>query len=180
MGKVLKRSFYANPTLDVARGLIGCVLCRRINGQIFRGKIVETEAYVQEDPACHAFRGKTKRNEVMFGKPGFAYVYFTYGMHYCINAVTEKEGRGCAVLIRALEPLEGNLTSTNGPARLCKSLGITKELNGVDLTSSKSPVWIEEGVKTDEIVTTVRIGIKQAADYPWRFYLKESRWVSKK
>ena len=180
MGKVLKRSFYANPTLDVARGLIGCILCRRISGQIFRGKIVETEAYVQEDPACHAFRGKTARNEVMFGKPGFLYVYFTYGMHFCANAVTEKEGRGCAVLIRALEPLEGNLTSTNGPARLCKSLGITKELNGVDLTSSKSPVWIEEGVKTDEIVTTVRIGIKQAADYPWRFYLKESRWVSKK
>ena len=177
---VLKRKFYSQNTIDVARNLLGCVLCRRIEDKIYRGKIVETEAYIQEDPACHAFRGKTSRNEVMFGNPGFLYVYFTYGMHFCANAVTEKGGRGCAVLIRALEPLSEDFDNTNGPARLCKSLNITKDLNGVDLTSSKSPIWIEEGIKPDEIVTTVRVGIKQAADYPWRFYIKDNRWVSKK
>ena len=114
----------------------------------------------------------------MYRKGGVAYVYFIYGMHYCVNVVTEKQGRGCAVLIRAVEPLNYE-AKTNGPARLCKALNITKELNGADLTSKTSPLWIEKSEKNDfEIVTSKRIGIKQNAEYPWRFYIKNNGWVS--
>ncbi len=174
----LKRSFFKKNTLTVARNLLGCVLCRKIGNTVFRGIIVETEAYTQDEPSCHAFKGLTPRCEVMFREGGHLYVYFTYGMHHCMNVVTEKEGRGCAVLIRALEPL--GFEGTNGPARLCKALNITKELNGIDLTSEDSPVWIERGKKPAEIVETTRIGIKLAADYPWRFYIKDNAWVSRK
>lgn len=176
---LLSGKFYLQDTVTVARELLGKVLCRRINGEILRGVICETEAYTQEDPSCHAFRGVTDRCEVMFREGGFCYVYFIYGMHYCMNVVTEKEGRGCAVLIRALEPLDG-LTGTNGPSRLCKVLGITKELNGVDLRTKESPLWIEKGEAPAETVTARRIGISSAVEYPWRFYIKDSKWVSKK
>lgn len=175
---ILKRSFYLKNTLAVAKNLLGSVLCRRIGDKVYKGIIVETEAYTQDEPACHAFKGITPRCEVMFKEGGFAYVYFTYGMHYCVNVVTEKEGKGCAVLIRALEPI--GFDGTNGPAKLCKVLNITRELNGVDLTSEDSPMWIERGKKPAEIVETTRIGIKLAADYPWRFYIKDNKWVSKK
>lgn len=175
---ILKRSFYLKNTLAVAKNLLGLVLCRRIGDKVYKGIIVETEAYTQDEPACHAFKGITPRCEVMFKEGGFAYVYFTYGMHYCVNVVTEKEGKGCAVLIRALEPI--GFDGTNGPAKLCKVLNITRELNGVDLTSEDSPMWIERGKKPAEIVETTRIGIKLAADYPWRFYIKNNKWVSKK
>ena len=176
---LLGKKFYSQDTVTVARELLGKVLCRRINNKILRGIICETEAYTQDEPACHAFKGKTNRCDVMFREGGFCYVYFIYGMHYCMNVVTEKEGRGCAVLVRALEPLDG-LTGTNGPSRLCKTFGITKELNGVDLRSNLSPLWIEEGEKPLEIVTSARIGISSAVDYPWRFYIKDSGWVSRK
>lgn len=175
---LLSKSFYLKDTVEVAQKLLGCVLFRELEGKIYKSIIVETEAYTQEDAACHAYRGITPRCEVMYGEGGAAYVYFTYGMHYCVNVVTEKKGRGCAVLIRAVEPLNYE-AKTNGPARLCKALNITKELNGADLTSKASPVWIEKGEKTDfEIVTTPRIGIKQNVDYPWRFYIKDNKWVS--
>src|SRR5574344_1896072 len=176
--KILNHNFYLKDTLDVAKNLLGCILCRKIDNKILKGIIVETEAYTQEDPACHAYRGVTKRSKIMYEKGGIAYVYFTYGMYHCMNVVTEKEGRGCAVLIRAIEPLN-NFDNTDGPAKLCKVLNITRELNGVDLTTNKSPIWIEEGINPEEIVTTTRIGIKEAQDYPWRFYIKNNKWVSK-
>lgn len=175
---LLNKNFYLKDTVEVAQNLLGCVLCREFEGKIYKSVIVETEAYTQEDAACHAYRGITPRCEVMYRKGGAAYVYFIYGMHYCVNVVTEKQGRGCAVLIRAVEPLNYE-AKTNGPARLCKALNITKELNGADLTSKTSPLWIEKSEKNDfEIVTSKRIGIKQNAEYPWRFYIKNNGWVS--
>lgn len=178
---MLNRGFYNRNTLDVAKDLLGCRLCRKIDGKILSGIIVETEAYTQNDPSCHAYRGKTPRSITLFKKPGLAYVYFTYGMHHCFNVVTEEEETAGAVLIRALEPV-APLADTNGPAKLCKQMQITRELNEVDLTSKNSCLWIEEGVNVPEnkVHVTTRIGITQAADYPWRFYVKENKFVSKK
>lgn len=173
----LSRDFFLQDTLIVAKSLLGCVLCRNIDGKIKKGIIVETEAYTQEDPSCHAFR-RTKRSETMFKIGGLSYVYFTYGMHHCMNVVTEPEERGCAVLIRAVEPVE-NLENTNGPAKLCKQMQITRELNEIDLLKSDI-LWIEKGAAPSEIVTATRIGITQAKDYLWRFYIKNNPWVSKK
>jgi DNA-3-methyladenine glycosylase len=148
--------------------------------------IVETEAYCGEaDSACHAHRGKTPRNAVMFGEPGHAYVYFTYGMHYMLNLVTEAEGRPCAVLVRAILPLAGieemevcrkrkGAELTNGPAKLCQAFSIDKALNGWDLTCGKE-LWVEDYKKipAESIITTPRIGIdyakKEHQDAPWRF-----------
>lgn len=174
----LSRDFFLQDTLIVAKNLLGAVLCRNIDGKIQKGIIVETEAYTQEDPSCHAFR-RTKRSETMFKKGGLSYVYFTYGMHHCMNVVTEPEERGCAVLIRALEPVCENLENTNGPAKLCKQMQITRELNEIDLIKSDI-LWIEKGSTPPEIITTTRIGITQATDFPWRFYIKDNFWVSKK
>ncbi len=178
---MLKREFYNRNTLEVAKDLLGYKLCRNFNGKILSGIIVETEAYTQDDPSCHAFRGKTPRSITLFKKPGLAYVYFTYGMHHCFNVVTEKEEVAGAVLIRAIDP-SAPLSDTNGPAKLCREMNITKELNEIDLTNKKSPLWIEKGINVceNQIVTTKRIGIKQAADYPWRFYIKNNKFVSKK
>ena len=177
---VLNKEFYLNDTLKVAKNLLGNIFCRKIDGKVYKGIIVETEAYTQEDPACHAHRGITKRTETMYKKGGISYVYFTYGMHHCMNVVTEKENRGCAVLIRALEPITEGLSGTNGPSRLCKILNITRDLNGIDLTSNESDIWIEKGNKPKEIITTTRIGISKATDLKWRFYIKDNPWVSKK
>lgn len=181
MANILERDFYNRNTLDVAKDLLGYKLCREVNGKVLTGIIVETEAYTANDPACHAFRGKTPRAVTLFKKPGIAYVYFTYGMHHCFNVVTEPEEIAGAVLIRALDPIFP-LCNTNGPARLCRELQITREHNETDLTCVSSCIWIEEGVKVpkNKIFTTTRIGIKQAADYPWRFYVKENAFVSKK
>ena len=173
----LTQEFFERDTLCVAKDLLGAVLCRKIGDVVKKGIIVETEAYTQEDPSCHAYR-RTKRSEAMFKDAGLSYVYFTYGMHYCMNIVTEPKERGCVVLIRALEPVCG-LDNTNGPAKLCKQMQITRELNEVDLTSS-DVLWIEEGTSPEEIVTTTRIGITKAVDYPWRFYIKGNKWVSRK
>jgi len=177
---MLKKEFYLRNTLDVAKELLGCTLCRRLeDGRILKGKIVETEAYTQDEKACHAFRGITKRSKTLFCEGGISYVYFIYGMYHCFNAVTEREGRGSAVLIRALEPLEG-LEGTNGPSKLCRAMEITKELNEIDLTNPNSQIWIEEGQKPKEVIQTTRIGIKEATELPWRFYIKDNKWVSKK
>lgn len=177
----LKQDFYNRNTLEVAKDLLGCKLCREINGQILSGIIVETEAYTQNDPACHAYRGKTPRAITLFKRPGIAYVYFTYGMHHCFNVVTEPQEIAGAVLIRALDPIDP-LCNTNGPAKLCREMNITREQNETDLTCNMSCIWIEEGIKIpkNKIHTTTRIGIKQAADYPWRFYIKDNAFVSKK
>lgn len=177
---ILQRNFYDRDTLIVAKDLLGCRLCREVSGNLISGIIVETEAYKQNDPACHAYRGKTKRAVTLFKNPGIAYVYFIYGMHYCFNIVTESEGIAGAVLIRAIEPVGLDLNS-NGPAKLCREFNITKELNEADLVSGKSGIWLESGDKItkDNIGISGRIGIKQAADYPWRFYIKDNKFVSK-
>lgn len=174
----LTQEFFERDTLCVAKDLLGAVLCRSIDGIVKKGIVVETEAYTQEDPACHAYR-RTKRSETMFKDAGLSYVYFTYGMHHCMNVVTEPKERGCAVLIRALEPVSEALVNTNGPAKLCKQMQITRELNEIDLSKSDE-LWIEAGASPQEIVTTTRIGITQATEYPWRFYIKDNKWVSKK
>ena len=167
----LKRSFYLRPTLEVARDLLGKYLVHQTTDKIYEGKIIETEAYVgPEDLACHAARGKTKRNEMMFGKGGFAYVYFIYGMYYCLNLTTEKEGFPAAVLIRALD-----YPKAHGPGRLCREFKITREAhNGLDLTGNV--LWVEDRGEKPEIQSGKRIGVAYAgpcADWPWRFFVSD-------
>ena len=187
----LPRDFYLQDTITAARKLLGKLLVHCAPEGVISGRIVETEAYLRDDPACHACRGMTNRNRVMFGPPGHAYVYFTYGNHYCMNAVTQPEGIAEAVLIRAIEPLEGtemmkrnrraddlkNLCS--GPGKLTQALGIGREHNGLDLTQSCLIVACGEDI--EDVVETTRIGIREAADKPWRFYSrKSSEWVSRR
>nr|WP_204617038.1 DNA-3-methyladenine glycosylase [Desulforadius tongensis] len=188
----LAREFYNRDTVQVARELLGCLLVHHSPEGAAGGIIVETEAYTQHgDPACHASRGMTPRNRVMFGPPGHAYVYFTYGIHYCFNAVTNAEGVGDAVLIRALQPEIGiplmqkrrgrerlkDLCS--GPAKLVQALGMSGEHNGADLTAG--PVRLYPGWdRVPEIVTTTRIGIREGAELPLRFYIKDNPYISKK
>lgn len=189
--KPLSREFYLQPTIKVARNLLGKTLVHDTEKGIIAGRIVETEAYLCDDPACHASKGMTKRNATMFGEPGHAYVYFTYGMYHCFNAVTAPEGVGEAVLIRAVEPLEGieimqanrkmerliNLTS--GPGKLCQAFGLDRRHNGLDLTEGEL-IIADDGWMPEEIVSATRIGISLAADKPWRFYISSSHHVSKK
>jgi DNA-3-methyladenine glycosylase len=183
---VLTRNFYLRDTVKVARALLGTKLVHLANGSELSGMIVETEAYCgQKDSACHAHRGKTPRNAVMFGQPGHAYIYFTYGLHYMLNLVTEEKDQPCAVLIRGVVPLAGieemetrrrkkGAELTNGPAKLCQALGIDKFLNGWDLTLG-SKLWVEEykTIPAKLIVATPRIGIdyaqKEHREALWRF-----------
>lgn len=192
MKKKLPRAFYNRPTLKVAKELLGKYLVVNKKGKKLSGKIVETEAYIgPDDPASHAYRGMTRRNKIMFGNPGYAYVYFTYGMYHCLNFVTEKKGYPAAVLIRALEPVEGigvmtkrrkkekpeDLTS--GPGKLCQALGIDRSLCGADLCGKI--IYVEDrGEKKGAIVSASRIGIDQGRDKKWRLYLKNSKFVSRK
>jgi DNA-3-methyladenine glycosylase len=175
----------------VAPRLLGCELTRKVGGIELRGRIVEVEAYSQEDAASHSYRGETQRTKVMFGPPGFLYVYFTYGMHYCCNIVTGPPGHGSAVLIRALEPLAGQAEMsrrrhglkgellTNGPAKLCQALGIDKGMNGHDLRTDPLRLKINPPLARTEMIQTTRVGISQAKDVPWRFYIKGNAYVSK-
>lgn len=175
----------------VAPRLLGCELHREIDGQLLRGRIVETEAYDQHDAASHSYKGRTPRTEIMFGPAGFLYVYFAYGMHYCCNVVTGAKGQGSAVLIRALEPLEGEdrmrfnrgdrtgQPLTNGPAKLCQALQIDKGLNGHDLRNAPLQLELRPAVRQTDMVQTTRIGITRAKDVPWRFYLAGNQYVSK-
>lgn len=186
----LKQDFYSRSTLDVARDLLGQVLVRRSSQGACAGIIVETEAYTQNDPACHANRGKTKRNSTMFGRPGLGYVYLIYGMHYCFNAVTAGAGIGEAVLVRALEPLAGislmekrrgiydKKLLCSGPARLCQALGITTADDGIDLL--EDTIFILEGKAPAKIIRTKRIGISQGQDLLYRFYTADNIYVSRK
>ncbi len=174
-------SFYERDTLQVAKDLLGCKLLRRYGDEILEGIIVETEAYTANDPACHAYKGKTPRSATLFKKPGLSYVYLIYGMYHCVNIVTEPKETAGAVLIRALEPVKP-LDNTNGPGKLCREMKITKELNEIDVTNSKSDLWVEKykSIKKSQIIETTRIGIKQATDWSWRFYIKDNKFLSKK
>jgi DNA-3-methyladenine glycosylase len=171
----------SQPAETVAPLLLGSELVREIDGQVLRGRIVETEAYDQTDAASHSYKGRTPRTDIMFGPAGHLYVYFTYGMHYCCNVVTGKEGEGSAVLIRALEPLSelGDYKLTDGPAKLCKAFGIDKRLNGHDLAKPPLKLILNEPLEQSLIAQTARVGISQAKDVPWRWYIKGNRWVSK-
>jgi DNA-3-methyladenine glycosylase len=185
--KILPRSFYARPTLTVARELIGARLVRILDGVKLVGLITETEAYISErDLACHCKAGLTPRTAPMFGEPGHAYVYFTYGNHWMLNAVTEREGFPAAVLIRAIQPIEGadimlkrrQGRDTFGPGKLTQALGITKSENQVDLTGTASGLWIEAGVQVpnSRVTKGPRVGLNNTPEpwlsKPWRFLVK--------
>lgn len=173
---VRSRQFFARQALHVARAMLGDVLVRRLpDGEVLRGRIIETEAYLgPHDLASHSSKGRTARTEVMFGAPGLGYVYFIYGMHFCVNVVT---GRGAAVLIRALEPLGGLQARLDGPARLTKVFGIDKALNGVPLTEAASPLTVEAGVAVPsrDVLRGPRVGLGPCgvwAEKPYRFRLR--------
>ncbi len=197
----INQEFYLRNTIKVAKDLLGKYFIRKYKGKLLVGKIVETEAYLQNDNASHSFRGKTKRNEVMFCEGGHLYVYFTYGMHFCCNVVTEEEGKGCAVLIRAVEPVENielmkthrkidtskNIYNlTNGPAKVCKAFDLGREENGTDLCGKD--IWIGSvklsapgsSLSANRVLASTRVGITNGSEHKWRFYIKENRWVSRK
>lgn len=190
--KPLPREFYSCYTVNVAKKLLGKILVRETNEGLMAGFIVETEAYRgRDDPASHAYRGRTERNKVMWDKPGKAYVYQIYGIHYCLNIVTEPEGVPAAVLIRAIEPILGIdlmiknrgirdiRKLTNGPAKLAKAMNIDLRFNGWDMTLGRE-LYVAEGLEIDEsfITNTPRIGVRDKR--PWRFYIKGNLFVSRK
>jgi DNA-3-methyladenine glycosylase len=180
--------------VEVARRLLGQILVSDVGGKRTAGRIVEVEAYVgPHDPACHAYgHRRTARTEQLYGPPGTAYVYFTYGMHWCLNAVTEADGYPAAVLIRALEPVAGIETMRRrrktgrvpdrhlcaGPARLCEALGVTGVLNGVSLSRGPLRIVRPGARRRAAVVTGPRVGITRAVDWPLRFYIEDSPWVS--
>ena len=192
MAQSLDLDFLNAPANEVAPKLLGLILCRKIGDKQLLARIVETEAYTQSDTASHSYKGLTKRNSIMFGPSGYLYVYFTYGMHYCCNIVVGHPGDGSAVLIRAVEPLSGidemetnhsshsGVNLTNGPAKLCRALRIDNGLNGHNLRNS--PLRLTPGnlVSNEEICQTTRIGINSSKNTPWRFYIKNNPYVSKK
>jgi len=185
--KILPCNFYARPTLTVVRELLGAQLVRNLHGVRLAGIITEAEAYVgEEDLGCHARSGKTKRNAVMYGPPGHAYVYFTYGNHWMLNAVTEREDFPAAVLLRGIEPVEGieiifqrrSGRDTFGPGKLTQALGIEATLNGVSLCDPDSGLWIEAGIPIadNNIITGPRVGLYTVPEpwksVPWRFQMR--------
>lgn len=192
----LPRSFYDRDTLRVARDLLGCYLVREYEGTLLVARILETEAYVgPDDKASHAAVGRTSRNAVMFGPPGYAYVYVIYGMHHCLNVVTERPGYPAAVLIRAGEPVLGveimrarrgrrpDSELLNGPAKICQAMAIDLRLNGHDLCTGKE-LWLAPGnpVPDEEVVTGPRVGVRgdlRARTVPWRFAIRGHPGVSK-
>lgn len=182
MREDLPRHFYARPTLTVAQELLGKALVRRLpDGREVGGIVVETEAYLPGDRAAHAWRGRTARNAPMFGPPGHAYVYLIYGLHHCLNPVTEPEGTPAAVLIRALDPFPGT-GRTGGPGLLCRALGIDRTLNGADLTDGTLR-FEDHGVLVPaaEVATGPRIGVDYAGEWagrPYRFWWRGNPHVS--
>jgi DNA-3-methyladenine glycosylase len=185
LGKQLKRAFFARSVHEVAPDLIGATLL--VDG--VGGVIVEVEAYHHTEPAAHSFRGPTPRNLVMFGPPGFSYVYRSYGIHWCVNFVCEKEGSASAVLIRALQPTHGipamrrrrglhdERSLCSGPGKLCEALGIAIKHSGLPLDAP--PIALHARIGKAELATGVRIGITKAIDLPWRYGLKGSKFLSK-
>jgi DNA-3-methyladenine glycosylase len=181
----LRRSFFDRPVLKVAPDLIGATLL--VNGG--GGRIVEIEAYHHTDPAAHSYNGPTERNAVMFGPAGYAYVYRSYGIHWCLNFVCEEEGSASAVLIRALEPTQGlaamrrrrgigdERTLCSGPGKLCEAMGVTIKHSGMPL--DRAPFELRARAEKPDIVVGPRIGITKAAEYPWRYGMKGSKFLSK-
>lgn len=180
----LARDFYARPTEQVARDLLGMHLVHRHGGVQRRGRIVEVEAYVgAHDLASHSSKGVTPRTRVMYGEPGHAYVYLIYGMHHCMNVVTEPAGHGAAVLLRALEPLENMEGGTRGPGLLCRAMGLDLRHNGLDLLGDE--LFISQPAQREDVqvVTRPRIGVAYAGDWaeaPLRFYIAGNPYVSRK
>ncbi len=197
--KKLPRKFYTRDVHIVAKELLGKFLVRKIRRKYLIGKIVEVEAYDGSvDKAAHTYGGKTKRNEVMFNKGGFLYVYFTYGMHFCSNVVAGKLNEGKAVLLRAVEPFNGldkmalnrfgkkNISAaelknlTNGPAKICQAFGIVRSENGTDLTGNEIFLLDSPKLSENKIAASARIGIKKSVDLPWRYYIKNNSFLSRK
>lgn len=190
MSNRLSRAFFTVPTVTLAKELLGCTLVRETTSGRMSGIIIETEAYTENDAASHAFAGRrTGRNEMMFADGGHTYVYISYGIHHCLNIVSEGRGKGCAVLIRAIKPVRGialmqknrgdknSGTLTNGPGKLCQALSISPADNGIDITDKKSLLYIlPKKKKQSDIRATPRIGITRARDKKWRFIL--SRYCS--
>ncbi|MBE0573219.1 MAG: DNA-3-methyladenine glycosylase [Ignavibacteriaceae bacterium] len=195
----LNKSFYRRELLIVARELLGKVLVKSSGKEILAGKIVEVEAYHGDtDEAAHSYGGITKRNEIMFETGGFLYVYFTYGAHHCCNVVTGKKGQGTAVLIRAVEPISGidkmiknrfgrklkndkeifNLTS--GPGKVCQAFKLDRNHSGTDLTSEDIFMLDGEKIRSKDIGVSKRIGITRSVDLPWRFFIKDNPYLSRK
>jgi DNA-3-methyladenine glycosylase len=194
----LSQNFYSRDPRRVARELLGKILVRRSGRKFLTGRIVEVEAYLgQDDPAAHSAAGRTARNAILFGPPGYAYVYFIYGNHYCLNVSCEPDGEAGGVLFRALEPLSGIaemarnrgiavnrprdlIQLTSGPGRLSEAFDITREHdNGCDLSSRRSSLWIgDDGFVAKNVVTTARIGITKAAQHPLRYLLAGNPFVS--
>jgi DNA-3-methyladenine glycosylase len=190
--RTLPRGFYAGDTLEVARNLLGMLLVHDAPDGRAAGRIVEVEAYVgEEDAACHAAVGLTARTDPLYGPPGHAYVYFIYGMHWCFNAVTRPLGLPSAVLVRAAEPVEGlelmrrrragrqGPELTNGPAKLAQALGIGLDQNRADLTRGALTIRAGQPVADGDVLWAPRIGIRVAADLPYRAYLRDNAFVSR-
>lgn len=196
--KKLQRNFYTRDVTIVALQLLGKILVKVEKNKILAGKIVEVEAYDGDvDEASHSFKGKTRRNEVMFREGGYFYVYFTYGVHHCCNVVTGKEGHGAAVLIRAIEPLAGIetmayrrfgkrkvdekqlLNLTNGPGKICEAFAFDRTHSGLDLTGDKVYIIDASLLKKSEIGVSKRIGISKSTELPWRFFIKGSKFLSR-
>lgn len=179
----LPRDFYARDTVLVAQELLGMLLRHRIDGRTLIGRIVETEAYLgTHDLAAHSSKGITPRTRIMFGPPGFAYVYLIYGMHHCMNVVTEPAGNGAAVLIRALEPVAGIEGNTRGPGLLCRALRIDRNLNGEDLCGNRLSIAAPSSRTCAPIVRRPRVGVAYAGDWadkPLRFYIEHNRFISR-
>ncbi len=195
----LTRTFYKRDVLTVAPELLGKILVKADRSEILAGRIVEVEAYDGSiDEAAHTFRGKTKRNEIMFGQGGYFYVYFTYGAHFCCNIVTGREGHGTALLIRGIEPVAGiekmainrfgkNLINekekynlTSGPGKVCQAFGINREYYGEDLINGRIYLLNQRKIPGEKIIRTTRIGIKKSVSLNWRFYIKDNPFVSRK
>ena len=183
----LPRRFYSRDCVEVARDVVGRVVVRELDGARLLGRIVEAEAYAPTDPASHSFRGPTPRNTTMFGPPGHAYVYLSHGIHHCLNLTT---GDAAAVLVRALEPLEGidemvrrrglaeHRLLCAGPGRLCQALGIMLGEDGRDLTR-RDGLWLAAGDPAEAVVATPRVGLTVAVDVPWRFVEERTRYASR-
>lgn len=195
---ILPPAFYERDTVAVARDLLGCYLVHLEEEGRTVGRIVEDEAYIRGDRAAHSYTGRTERNRVLFGPPGHLYVFFIYGMHYCANAVTGAEGMGEAVLIRALEPIEGiglmqkrrkteKITALcSGPGKLTSAMHITLEHNDFPLTDSPIQVWSGDSlpgrkkIADEDIICTHRIGISKSRELPLRFYIKDNQFISRR